>query len=521
MRPLVTRLATAARRVLALADAGVNRLYGSAWNPLYQSGTLAVVMLVVLLVTGVYLLLFYRIGAPWASVERITAQPWAGRWIRGLHRYAADLSVAAMVVHALRMFAQRRSWGRRVLPWVTGLVSVGVILVSGWTGYVLVWDSFGRLLAVEGARLLDLVPLFSEPIGRAFVGDRPIPGAFFFLNLFAHIAIPLGMGVVLWLHVSRVARPVLLPPRPLLWWTVGLVLLLAVLRPVPMVEQASAFRLTEQAPIDLFYAFWLPAASRVPALVTAGGVVLVTLVLLLVPRWTTPRPADRPLPSVVDERTCTGCTQCVQDCPWEAITMVARTVDREGHSELVGRVDPMRCVSCGICAGSCAPMGVGPPGRTGRDQIDQVRVFVAAHPDAAGGVVIVACSLGVGVGRTDLDGAPVYPVACAGSVHTSAIELLLRLGAGGVLVLACPPRDCWNREGPKWLEQRIYHDREAELYERVDRRRVRIACLSQGQRREAQAELRAFREAVAALAPARESAPEAPRECDPVQGSVA
>ena len=32
-------------------------------------------------------------------------------------------------------------------------------------------------------------------------------------------------------------------------------------------------------------------------------------------------------------------------------------------------VNPDLCVSCGICAASCAPMGVGPPGRTGRDQL--------------------------------------------------------------------------------------------------------------------------------------------------------
>ena len=41
------------------------------------------------------------------------------------------------------------------------------------------------------------------------------------------------------------------------------------------------------------------------------------------------------------------------------------------HADLVARVDPQLCVSCGICAGSCAPMGVGPRGRIwiARDQL--------------------------------------------------------------------------------------------------------------------------------------------------------
>ena len=517
MRPLATRLAAALRRVFAPLDAAANRVYGGRYNPLYQSGTIAAALLVILLVTGVYLLLFYRIGAPWASVQRITDQVWLGRWIRGLHRYAADLAVVATAVHALRMFAQRRSWGRRVLPWVSGLVALGIVLVSGWTGYVLIWDSFGRLLAVEGARLFDLVPLFSEPISRAFVGERPMPAPFFFLNLFAHIAIPLGMGIVLWLHVSRVARPTLLPPRPLLWWGTAALTALALLWPVGMAEAASAFRLPQVVPLDLFYAFWLPAARGVPAGWSAAVLVLVTVALLLVPRWTTPPKGSRPAPSAVDEHTCTGCTQCALDCPYEAISMVPRTANPVGRSPLVGRVDPDLCVSCGICAGSCSPMGVGPPGRTGRDQLDSVRAFTKQHRPGPGDVVVIACSLGIGAQPGRLGDAPLYPVACAGSVHTSVIELLLRSGAGGVLVLACPERDCWNREGPRWLEQRLYRQREAELYERVDRRRVRLALVSSGQAREARAELAALRAAVAALAVAgAETAPDVLRECETV-----
>ena len=64
MRSLTTRLAAAIRRVFAPLDAWVNRLYGSAFNPLYQSGTIAVALLAILLLTGVYLLIFYRVGAP-------------------------------------------------------------------------------------------------------------------------------------------------------------------------------------------------------------------------------------------------------------------------------------------------------------------------------------------------------------------------------------------------------------------------------------------------------------------------
>ena len=56
---------------------------------------------------------------------------------------------------------------------------------------------------------------------------------------------------------------------------------------------------------------------------------------------------------------------CSFDCPYGAIDMI-RIPERDHE---VARVDPTVCVSCGICAGSCAPMAVGPPERRGRDEV--------------------------------------------------------------------------------------------------------------------------------------------------------
>lgn len=489
------------RATLARLDGLFNRLYTWRYNPLYHSGALAVASFLVLLFTGIYLLLFYRIGSPYASVADITGQVWLGRWIRGLHRYASDVAVVAVAVHALRMFVQGRSWGPRTLAWISGLLLVGVFLVCGWTGYVMIWDVQAQVLAVEGARFLDVLPIFSEPISRTFVGGASLPGAFFFLNLFLHIALPIGMALLLWIHVARVARPALLPPRGLLWGMVGLLFAASVVVPVGMAPEANLLRIPGEVPLDVFYGFWLPLTRLLPAWAVWAGGGAVTMVLLAVPWWSRPREAHRPEPSFVDEGLCTGCRQCFLDCPYEAIAMVPRE-EEDGRSERVARVDPDLCVSCGICAGSCAPMGVGPPERTGRDQLQRVRAFVDVHAPDAGDVVVVACYRGAGgVGGLDtFEGAPVYGVACGGSLHTSVIEYLVRSGAGGVLVMACPPRDCWNREGVKWLGERMYHDREAELQERVDRRRVHLAFAGEGERGRVAAALEAFRAEIRALA---------------------
>ncbi|MCG8468353.1 MAG: cytochrome b N-terminal domain-containing protein [Gemmatimonadetes bacterium] len=509
---MIRTLVNAALRVLRPLDRAFNRLYGWRFNPLYQSGTLAVLMFVILLVTGVYLLLFYRIGSPWASVAAITDQAWGGRWIRTLHRYASDAAIVAIVIHAFRMFAQGRSWGPRALAWLSGVVLTGVFFICGWTGYVMVWDVHGQILAIEGARMLDVLPLFSEPLGRTFVGPEPLPGAFFFMNLFLHIVLPIGVGALLWLHLSRLARAPLMPPRGLAWSVTAILLGLSVLWPIGMAAPAAVLGLPTEIPLDVAYGFWVPISRALPGwagwLVIGAG----SAAVLIVPRVTRPKPEKRPEPSTVNGRFCTECYQCSIDCPYEAIRMVPR---EDGRFDYVAEVDPELCVSCGICAGSCKPMGVGPPGRTGRDQLERVRQFLRTERPGPDQVVVVACDRSadwlVAGARGD---AIEYSVPCAGSVHTSAIELMLRRGAGGVAVVTCPPRDCWSREGVKWLEARVHGGREAELLPRVSRDRVRLINGAEPGLEEGLARFAADVRTLDLPAPEREV--ELDFECDPV-----
>jgi len=96
------------------------------------------------------------------------------------------------------------------------------------------------------------------------------------------------------------------------------------------------------------------------------------------------------------------------------------------------------------------------------------------------------------------------------------VELALRGGAAGVIVFSCPPRDCRGREGPQWLEQRIYHDREAELPARVDRRRVRLATAAPGDLSGTMQSFEDFRREVQTIAaPATGGLDDLNLECEP------
>jgi ferredoxin len=323
-----------------------------------------------------------------------------------------------------------------------------------------------------------------------------MPSAFFFLNLFAHIAIPVGVALVLWIHVSRLARTHVMPPRPLFWGVVAVFTLLSVAWPISMAEEANLLRLPTSVPFDVFYVFPLPITRSMPAGMAWLGIVILVGIALAVPVLTRADRTGLLAPSWVNPRFCTGCEQCYHDCPYEAISMVRRDDGREGY---VGLVDPAKCVSCGICAGSCAPMGVGPPGRTGRDQLDEVEAFIGAGHPTTDDVVLVGCRHSAAALRPSSSGTPVFLVSCVGAMHTSVIEYLVRAGAGGVLVVGCPPRDCWNREGVAWLLERAYHGREAELQDRVDRRRLGVVYAAERESGRLEAELERFRARAGAL----------------------
>jgi coenzyme F420-reducing hydrogenase delta subunit len=184
----------------------------------------------------------------------------------------------------------------------------------------------------------------------------------------------------------------------------------------------------------------------------------------------------------------------------------------------VAQVTPAHCVSCGICTASCAPMAVGPPRETGREELVRVNAFLEGHDFDPADVVVVACERGAGrlTRRAELDGSAVYPVRCIGHLHTSVIEYLLRSGVGGVLLASCPPRDCWSREGPRWLEERVYAGREAELRESIDRRRIAVAYAGEAERGVVRRALAGLRETVAGLDRApREERVEIDAECEP------
>jgi ferredoxin len=464
-------------------DQVFDRIYSSKYNPLHRTGTLASLCLTVALVTGVYLLFVYEIARPYESVVGIQKDVLLGRWIRALHRYVSDAAVVAVVIHVIRLVIQGKTWGPRALAWITGVLLAGMMLLSAATGFVLVWDAFGQKLAIAGAKMLRLLPLFPEPPDRAFVGDKPVAGPFFFMNLFLHVAVPLGMICFLWLHTSRLARAAWFPEKRVVWCTLIGLVALSVLWPAPLPPAADLLAIPGRVSTDWFYAFWLPMAQGSPA----AGLLIAGLLggsVLLVPWLARPATAGRPSAAFADPDRCEGCQQCFRDCPYDAIQMAPGK-----HPEkypLLATVQPDLCVSCGLCAGSCGSLAIGPEGRTATQQLASARQLVAATEKPEKRTLLVSCRNNGHVptrlrARLGTNGSVAYfEVDCAGTLHPGTVSYL---GGhfGATVILGCPGQNCVHREGAMLADLRILAERRPAVPGRIAQLPVRVFHYSPGE----------------------------------------
>lgn len=469
--------------LLRRVDQVFDWIYSSRYNPLHRTGTLASLALSVALVTGVYLLFVYEIGRPYESMVAIQNDVFLGRWIRALHRYASDAAVIAVALHVLRLLVQGKTWGPRALAWITGLLLAGMLFLSGLTGFVLVWDEFGQKLAVAGAKMLRVLPLFPEPPDRAFVGDKPVPSQFFFMNLFLHVAIPLGMIAFLWLHTSRLARAAWFPERKVVWGTLVGFVLLSLAWPAPLPPAADLLAIPGRVDADWFYAFWLPVAHGAPVAGVAAAAILTGL-LLAAPWLLRPRAGLRPAPAVVDPDRCEGCRQCFMDCPYDAIQMVPGK-HPEVHP-LRADIQPSLCVSCGLCAGSCASLAIGPEARTASHQLASARRLVSHAVGSPQRTLVVACRNNGGVServrsRLGAGGSTeCFEVDCSGTLHPGTVAYLARHFVGTV-ILGCPPQNCVHREGATLADARILMERRPAIPGRIPQESVRVLHYSMGE----------------------------------------
>lgn len=192
---------------LGLASAGkknLRKVFPEHWS--FMLGEIALWSFVVLLITGVFLTLWFQPSmadttyhgsyAPLNGVEMSWAYKSAldisfdirgGLLIRQIHHWAAMLFVAAMVIHMLRIFFTGAYRKPREINWMIGLGLFTLALIEGFAGYSLPDD----LLSGTGLRFVDgllrSIPIVGSYI-EFFIFGGEFPGSVIVPRLYmAHI----------------------------------------------------------------------------------------------------------------------------------------------------------------------------------------------------------------------------------------------------------------------------------------------------------------------------------------------
>jgi len=189
-------------------------------------GEVALYAFVVLVATGVYLTLFFEpsladttyngvyeplrgttMSEAYKSVIDISFEVKAGLLIRQTHHWAANVFVAAIVLHLLRVFFTGAFRKPRELTWLVGLAMLMLTLPEGYLGYSMVDDLLsGMGLAIGYAVALSL-PVIGDNFALGIWG-APYPGdpAFESRMYITHVLIlPVAIGTLLALHLTLIA----------------------------------------------------------------------------------------------------------------------------------------------------------------------------------------------------------------------------------------------------------------------------------------------------------------------------
>ncbi len=344
-------------------DVWINRVYPADFNPLYYTGGLSNLFLTALVLSGIFLFLYYvpSFNDAYTSVQYISDEVPYGVIIRGIHRYAADGFIIVILLHFFRNWFTERFRFSRDEPWISGMMLLVFSGFLGVTGYILVWDERAELLVLMTGRALAAVPIVGSGLQSILFGGPGFSNLLLPRMLFLHVGPAVALYILLWWHYVRVRHPKVWPPAVWTLFSLGLVFLLSAFLPALSQRAALPGAAPSTLAVDWFYLLPYVGLKYLPPL----GLILLAVVIvaygLYIPYQLPETQAemglrDSGVAQVIDAN-CTGCELCYYDCPYNAIVMVPSPhpgVTKAAQArKLFAIVLESRCVECGICIGAC------------------------------------------------------------------------------------------------------------------------------------------------------------------------
>lgn len=179
------------------------------FNFWYYFGSLALVVLVIQILTGIWLAMFYVPTAEgaFASIELIMRDVKFGWLLRYLHEVGASAFFVIIYLHMFRSLLYGSHKAPRELIWIIGMGLYFLLMMEAFMGYLLPWGQMSYWGAQVITSLFGAIPGIGTPIMTWLRGDYNISGVtlnrFFAFHI---IAVPLMILGMVWMHITALHK---------------------------------------------------------------------------------------------------------------------------------------------------------------------------------------------------------------------------------------------------------------------------------------------------------------------------
>ena len=174
------------------------------FNFWYYFGSLALLVLVLQIVTGIFLTMHYKpdTALAFASVEYIMRDVSWGWLIRYLHSTGASFFFIVVYLHMFRAMLYGSHRKPRELLWIIGVIIFVALMAESFMGYLLPWGNMSYWGAQVIISLFEAIPYVGPGLSEWIRGDFVVADAtlnrFFAFHV---IAIPLVLVVLVFVHI--------------------------------------------------------------------------------------------------------------------------------------------------------------------------------------------------------------------------------------------------------------------------------------------------------------------------------
>jgi quinol-cytochrome oxidoreductase complex cytochrome b subunit len=191
------------------------------WSTTMGLGIASTAAFLITLVTGVLLMFYYKPypDVAYDSIKDLHFVVPTGRFIRNIHRWAANVMVVAVLLHMARAFYTSAYRKPREFNWLIGMGLFVVTLGLSFTGYLLPWDQLAYWAITIGANIaqsprevtdaLNLTDRFDPGgfqrlllLGSDVVGDEALI-RFYLLHV---MILPLALVALMAVHFWRIRK---------------------------------------------------------------------------------------------------------------------------------------------------------------------------------------------------------------------------------------------------------------------------------------------------------------------------